>query len=99
MSPTIIGVLSVFYTLLGVSLFVPILAGLYTRAGRSEALAAIACGIVSVLAVQVLTAGRGVGWLTPALAGQIAALAGFLVMLAARSLFAHRDVDGRAVEG
>jgi SSS family solute:Na+ symporter len=86
-SPTIIGVLTIFYTLLGVSLFVPILAGLYTRAGRSEALAAIACGIVSVLAVQLTTAGRGIGWVTPALAGQMAALAGALAVFAARSLF------------
>jgi SSS family solute:Na+ symporter len=99
LSPTIIGVLSIFYTLLGVSLFVPILAGLYTRAGTVEALASIACGIVSVVVVQVMSAGRGLGGLTPALAGLMAALAGFLVMRAARSLFAHRDVDGRAVEG
>jgi SSS family solute:Na+ symporter len=99
LSPTIIGVLSIFYTLLGVSLFVPILAGLYTRAGTAEALASIACGIVSVVVVQVMSAGQGLGGLTPALAGLMAALAGFLVMRAARSLFARRDVDGRAVEG
>jgi SSS family solute:Na+ symporter len=98
-SPTVIGVLSIFYTLLGVSLFVPILAGLYTRAGTAEALASIGCGIVSVVAVQLIRAGQGLGGLTPALAGLMAALAGFLVMLAGRSLFAHHDVDGRAVEG
>ena len=35
-SPSIIGVLSIFYTLLGVSLFVPILAGLYLRRANTQ---------------------------------------------------------------
>src|SRR4029453_13646834 len=45
-SPTIIGVIGIFYGLLGVSLFVPVLAGLYARrAGTPEALASIFAGI------------------------------------------------------
>ena len=49
-SPTIIGVIGVFYGLLGVSLFVPILAGLYLRrAGTPEALASIGCGVATMV--------------------------------------------------
>src|SRR5205814_1588539 len=59
-SPTIIGVIGLFYALLGVSLFVPILAGLYSRrAGTTEALAAIGAGVSSMLAVHLTTEGRG----------------------------------------
>ena len=51
--PTVIGALSIFYTLLGVSLFVPVLAGLYVgKAGTPEAFAAIIAGVSFVLAVQ-----------------------------------------------
>ena len=57
-SPTVIGVLSIFYTLLGVSLFVPIIAGLYSRrAATPEALASIGCGVAAMLAVQLATGG------------------------------------------
>jgi SSS family solute:Na+ symporter len=57
-SPTVIGALSVFYTLLGVSLFVPVIAGLYVkRAGTPEAVAAIAAGVALVVAAQ-LAPGR-----------------------------------------
>jgi SSS family solute:Na+ symporter len=88
-SPTIIGVIGVFYGLLGVSLFVPILAGLYIgRAGTPEALASIACGVATMAAVQLATGGRGVGGMTPALAGLTAASAGFLVVFLSR-LRAH----------
>src|SRR3954453_19655699 len=69
-SPTVIGLLTIFYTLLGVSLFVPILGGLYVRrAGTAEALAAIGAGVVAMLFVHVSTAGAGYGALTPALVG------------------------------
>ena len=85
-SPTIIGVLSIFYALLGVSLFVPILGGLYVpRASTREALAAIAAGVTGMLFVQVTSAGGGYGPLTPALAGILAACAAFIIVLAARS--------------
>jgi SSS family solute:Na+ symporter len=84
-SPTVIGALSVFYTLLGVSLFVPILAGLYVRrAGTPEALAAIAAGIAAMLSVELATTGRGLGGLSPALVGLIAAVAGFTLVLVSR---------------
>jgi len=85
-SPTVIGLLTIFYTLLGVSLFVPILGGLYVRrAGTAEALAAIGAGVVAMLFVHVSTAGAGYGALTPALVGFIAASAAFGIVLAARA--------------
>ena len=81
-SPTVIGVLSIFYTLLGVSLFVPILGGLYVRrATTREALAAIAVGVTAMLFVHVTTTGRGYGVLTPALAGIVAASIAFIIVL------------------
>lgn len=73
LAPTVIGVLSLFYTLLSVSLFVPVLAGLYLRrAGTPEAFAAIGGGVAVMLALQLATGGRGIGVLSPALAGLVA---------------------------
>jgi solute:Na+ symporter, SSS family len=84
-SPTIIGVIGIFYALLGVSLFVPILAGLYSRrAGAPEAIAAIAAGVVTMLAIQLTTGGRGIGGLTPALVGILAATVGFAIVFLSR---------------
>jgi SSS family solute:Na+ symporter len=78
-SPTVIGVLSIFYTLLSVSLFVPVVAGLYLRrVGTPEALTA--------------TGGEGIGPLSPALAGLLAAALG----CAAVALF--RGPTGRKEE-
>jgi SSS family solute:Na+ symporter len=69
-APTILGALSVFYTLLGVSLFVPLLAGLFVRrAGATEALAAIAAGVSLVTAAQIGGRGALVGGVTPAMIG------------------------------
>ncbi len=86
-SPTVIGVLSIFYTLLGVSLFVPVIAGLYSRrAGTPEALAAIGCGVMTMMAVQVMTNGRGFGGvLTPPLVGLAAAVVGFFLVWLSRA--------------
>jgi SSS family solute:Na+ symporter len=83
---SVLNALTIFYSLLGVSLFVPILAGLYIpRAGTPDALAAIGCGVAAMLGVQFGTAGRGVLGITPALAGIIAAAIGFAVVFVSRS--------------
>ena len=93
-SPTIIGVLSIFYTLLGVSLFVPIIGGLYIRRSTTlGALVSIASGVGGMLFAQIATGGRGYGMWTPALIGLIAAIAGFGIVLAA----GRRQVSARAV--
>ena len=75
---TIVQAMTVFYSLLGVSLFVPVLGGLYSRrAGQREALAAIAAGIVVLLVVRFGVAGR-FPWLDPTLSGLMAAALAFL---------------------
>ena len=69
-SPSVIGALSIFYTLLSVCLFVPVMAGLYLRrVGTPEAFAAILSGIALMLAAQLATEGKGYGALSPALIG------------------------------
>jgi solute:Na+ symporter, SSS family len=78
LSKTIVDALTVFYTLLGVSLFVPVIAGLYMKRARSlDALAAIAGGVVIVAALQVWNGGKSIGVFTPAMCGLIAAAAAF----------------------
>lgn len=47
---TIVGALSIFYSLLGVTFFVPVIGGLFVRrAGAAEALASMAAGIATLL--------------------------------------------------
>jgi len=77
---SVIAVLTIFYTLLGVTLFVPVIAGLYVpRATSRDAVAAIAGGIGGLLLVQTTTGGHGWGPLTPALVGLIAAAGAWLL--------------------
>ena len=62
--------LSFFYTLLSVNLFIPVIAGLHLRRVASpEALGAIAAGISLATLVQVSTAGTALAGLTPAMWG------------------------------
>jgi SSS family solute:Na+ symporter len=93
--PTVIGALSIFYTLLGVSLFVPVVAGLYVkRAGMAEALAAIVGGVSFVLAVQLSgQAGRAV-WTNPNVGGLTAAALGCLAVMAVRAGFKRTGATG-----
>lgn len=75
--PSVIGSLSVFYTLLSVSLFVPVVVGLYTRGpGTAAALAAMAGGVAGVLAVRFGVA-PDAAWVTPYTAGLVAAVLGY----------------------
>jgi len=81
---TIVQAMTVFYSLLGVSLFVPVLGGLYIRrAGQTEALAAIAAGVITLLVVRFGVVGRPL-WLDPTLAGIVMAAVAFAVTLVAR---------------
>ncbi len=82
---SVIGVLLIFYTLVGVILFVPVVAGLHVRrTGPAEAFAAFAGGLVITLVVRVATDGAGIGFVTPNLAGLGAAGLAFVVALALR---------------
>jgi SSS family solute:Na+ symporter len=81
---TVIGALTIFYSLLVVTLFVPILGGLYTQRTRSgEALAAIAAGVVAMFAVRLDVVG-GYRWLDPTFAGLLAASTAFAAVAALR---------------
>ena len=82
---SVVDALTIFYTLLSVSLFVPILAGLYVpRASSAEAMASIVCGVITVAAVHFATGGRGIAGFTPALIGLGAAAIGFGVVFMSR---------------
>jgi SSS family solute:Na+ symporter len=75
--------LTIFYTLLGVSLFVPILAGLYVpRTTSAAALASISAGVAGMVIVHLLTGGTGWGPITPALGGLLAATGAWVISLA-----------------
>jgi SSS family solute:Na+ symporter len=77
---TVVDALSIFYTLLGVSLFVPVVGGLYTtRPGTPEALAAIVTGVSGCLAA-LFVPHAPVWWLDPGVVGLTAAAAAFVVM-------------------
>jgi len=83
---TVIGALTIFYSLLVVTLFVPILGGLYVRRARAaDALAAIAAGVAAMFAVRVGAAGQP-PWLDPTLAGLAAAATAFGAALLWRCL-------------
>jgi SSS family solute:Na+ symporter len=83
--PTVIGALSIFYTLLGVSLFVPVVAGLYIRrAGSPEALAAIVGGVSFVLAIQASGKAGTAVWTNPNVGGLTMAALGLLVVMVVR---------------
>jgi SSS family solute:Na+ symporter len=82
---SIVGALSIFYSLLSVSLFVPVIAALHTRrAGAPEAIAAIGSGVPALLAVQLLTGGAGYGIWNPTLVGLVVSGVAFVVVLAVR---------------
>lgn len=86
LSKSVVDALGFFYTLVGVALFVPVIAGLSSRRpGPIEALAAIAAGIAVSVAVQLWTPGHSVGALTPAMLGLVAAAAAMAVATAALS--------------
>ncbi len=83
--PNVIAALSIFYSLLGVSLFVPIIAGLYVkRAGTPEALASVAAGIGTLLYLRAQPWATGSIWFNPSLAGLGAAAAAFFLVAAVR---------------
>ncbi|MFP5355007.1 MAG: sodium:solute symporter family protein [Gemmatimonadota bacterium] len=77
---TIIGTLSFFYSVLGVCLFVPVMAGLFVKGFRAaEAMAAIAGGMLVMLSLQLTAGAVGVHGVTPALAGVLTSVVVALV--------------------
>ena len=85
--PTVVGALTIFYTLLGVSLFVPVIAGLHSRRpGVPEALAAIAGG-VTVVAVLRLTGASATGFWNASTLGLLASAVLFGGVFVARRIW------------
>ncbi len=83
--PTVVSALTIFYSLLAVSLFVPIIGGLYSeRAGSREALASIGAGVLTLLLIRSFMIAQ-YPWLDPTLTGIIAAAVAFFMALALRS--------------
>jgi len=83
--PTVIDSLTVFYSVLSVSLFVPIVAGLHTRRpGVPEALAAIGVGITTLFAVQMSSIGEISRWLDPTALGILGSAAAFAIVFLIR---------------
>jgi Na+/pantothenate symporter len=77
----------VFYSVLGVSLFVPVLGGLLTRrAGPSAALAAIGAGVLTLAVVGL--GPRPYPWLDPTLAGLVVSAVAFAVVMGVRPRYA-----------
>lgn len=78
---TVIGAITVFYSLLVVTLFVPVIGGLYVRrAGSREALAAVIAGVLTLGVVRFGVAGA-YPWVDPALSGIIASAIAFFAVL------------------
>jgi SSS family solute:Na+ symporter len=83
---TVTGAVTIFYSLLVVTLFVPIVGGLYSpRAGAAEAMSAIATGVTTLFVVRFAVA-AATPWLDPTLAGILAAAAVFLSVRALRRI-------------
>jgi SSS family solute:Na+ symporter len=81
-SEDVIQTLTIPYTLITVSLFVPVVAGLYVpRTSNRGALASIVAGVAGMLTVQVATSGAGWGVVSPALAGLTSAIVIWLFSL------------------
>ena len=84
----VVSALSIFYTIMGVSLFVPIVAGLFSRrAATADALAGILAGIAIVGGLKLWPAALSIAGVTPAMAGLAGSiLAFFAVQLVRRAI-------------
>lgn len=89
---TVIGALQVFYSVMVVSLFVPILATLLmAKPSTRGAYASVVTGIVTLFAVSWMTGGRGYEWVTPVLIALLVSSAAFV----AATMTAPRATSGR----
>jgi SSS family solute:Na+ symporter len=82
---TVIGAITVFYSLLVVTLLVPVIGGLYVRgAGGREAIAAVIAGVLTLGMVRFGVAGS-YPWVDPALSGIVVSAVAFFAVLALRT--------------
>jgi SSS family solute:Na+ symporter len=81
--PTVVDALRMFYSILVVSLFAPILGGLFLpRGGRWGALAAMVVGVSVLAATSMVTGGAGYGWATPAFLGLVSSAVTYFALAA-----------------
>jgi len=81
--PSVLSALQIFYGLLTVALFVPLVFGLYWRApNATSALTAIGAGVTATVSFQLLREGKGIGILSPVACGiaMAAAVMSFLTL-------------------
>jgi Na+/proline symporter len=82
---TVVDALAIFYTLLGASLFVPVLGGLFVRRAETpEALASIAAGVTATLVSRFIVH-QPVWWLDASVTGIAASAVAFALVLTIRS--------------
>ena len=72
--------ITVFYAILTVTLFVPVIAALHSRTRSGYGIASVAVGVTTLIIVQVMTGGGGYGFITPTLAGILASAGAFLIV-------------------
>jgi SSS family solute:Na+ symporter len=75
---SVVSALTVFYAVMVVTLFAPILGGLFLPSGgRRAALFAMVVGVVVLFAVDISTAGVGFGWASPTFIGLASSTAAY----------------------
>jgi SSS family solute:Na+ symporter len=81
--PTVIDALKLFYSLLVVTLFAPILGGLFLpRGGSRGALSSMVVGVVTLVMVDLATHHAGYGWMAPQFLGLVASSVTYLGLAA-----------------
>jgi SSS family solute:Na+ symporter len=92
---TVIGAITIFYSLLVVTLLVPVIGGLYVRrAGTPEAIAAVGAGVLALPVVRFGVA-ASYPWVNPALTGIIASAVAYFAVLAFRRADASASAEIR----
>lgn len=78
---SVVSALTLFYSVMTVTLFAPILGALFLpRGGRWGALASMLVGVMTLSTLHIATGGLGYGWASPAFLGLIASGLTYLVL-------------------
>lgn len=94
----VVSALSIFYTIMGVGLFVPIVAGLLSRrAATVDALAAIVAGIAIVGGLKLWPAALSIAGVTPAMAGLAGSITAFFAVQLIRRALGGPDGPTRTI--
>jgi len=81
-SASIVQVLTFFYSALTVILFVPVIGGLYvSRTTTRQVWPATTAGVMTMIVLQVVAGDQGLGPLTPAVGGLLAAIGAWVISL------------------